>query len=75
MQMIKLSFKNPVISFLCLLAAICYLCPTEARASAEQQSNSQSEINPEAKDSTIVARIAYYTITREELAKRLMTEL
>jgi hypothetical protein len=75
MQMKKLSFKNPVIPFLCLLAAICYLCPAEVRASAEQQSNSQSEINPEAKDSTIVARIAYYTITKEELSKRLMTEL
>ena len=73
--MVKLSFKNPVISFLCLLAAICYLCPRQARASAEQQSNSQSEVNTEAKDSTIVARIAYYTITREELSKRLMTEL
>jgi hypothetical protein len=73
--MTKLVFKNPVVPFLCLLLAICYLCPAAARASAGQQPNSQSEIAPEAKDSTIAARIAYYTITRGELAKRLMTEL
>jgi hypothetical protein len=74
-EMTRLVFKNPVVPSLCLLAAICYLCPFAARASAEQQSNSQAEINPEAKDSTIVARIAYYTITRGELAKRLTAEL
>ncbi len=73
--MIKLLFKKPVVSFVWLLAAICYLCPTEAYASARQQSNSQSVINPAAKESILVARIAYYTITREELRKKLMTEL
>jgi len=73
--MIKLLFRKPVVPFLWLFAVICYLCPTEAYASAGQQSNSQSVINPAAKESIIVARIAYYTITREELEKRLMTEL
>ena len=73
--MINLLFKKPAAPFLLLLAAICYLCPTEAYASAAQQSNSQSVINPAAKESIVVARIAYYTITRGELQKRLMTEL
>ena len=73
--MIKLLFKKPAVSFLWLLATICYLCPTEAFASAGQQSNSQSVINPAAKESIVVARIAYYTIIRGELEKRLMTEL
>ena len=74
-QMIKLFFKKPVVPFLWLLATICYFCLTEAFASAGQQSNSQSAVNPAEKESTVVARIAYYTITREELQKRLMTEL
>jgi hypothetical protein len=73
--MIKLLFKKPVVSFLWLLASICYLCPIEAYSSAARQSNSQSVINPAAKESMIVARIAYYTITRGELRKRLMNEL
>lgn len=73
--MIKLLFKKPVVSFVWLLAAIFYLCPTEAYASARQQSNSQSVINPAAKESILVARIAYYTITKEELRKKLMTKL
>jgi len=73
--MTELSIKKPVVPFLWLLAAICLLYPTEAYASAQQQSTSQSDIKSEAKDSTIVARIAYYTITKDELEKRLMTEL
>lgn len=64
-----------VVFLLGLLAAICYFCPTQGYALAEQQSNSQSGINPSANESIIVARIAYYTITRDELAKRLTTEL
>lgn len=73
--MIKLLFNKSAVSFFWLLATICYLCPTEAFASAAQQSNSQSVVNPAAKESIVVARIAYYTIIREELEKRLMTEL
>ena len=46
-----------------------------AFASAGQKSNSESTVNTAAKESTIVARIAYYTITRGELEKRLMNEL
>jgi len=64
-----------VVSFLWLLTVICYSCPTESNASAEQQSNSESGINPDENESIVVARIAYYTITRDELEKRLMTEL
>ena len=64
-----------VVFFLWLLAAVSYLCSVEAYALAEQQSNSESGINPAAKEPVIVARIAYYTITRDELAQRLMTEL
>ena len=71
----KLLFKKPAAPFLWLLATICYLCPTEAYSSAAQQPNSQSVIDPAAKESIVVARIAYYTITRGELEKRLMTEL
>ena len=73
--MIKLLFKKPVVPFLLLLATICYLCLTETFASSGQRSNSQSAVNPAAKESTVVARIAYYTITRAELQKRLMNEL
>ncbi len=71
----KLLFKKPAAPFLWLLATICYLCPTEAYSSAAQQSNSQPVINPAAKESIVVARIAYYTIIKGELEKRLMTEL
>jgi hypothetical protein len=73
--MIKLLFKKPVVPFLLLLAMICYLCSIGVPASAGQPSNSQTAISPAAKESTVVARIAYYTITRGELEKRLMTEL
>ena len=61
--------------FIMLLAAVCYLCPSQVYASAGQQSNPQSGINPATKEPTIVARIAYYTITKEELSQRLMNEL
>lgn len=73
--MIKLLINKPTVFSLWLLAAICYSCPAETYASAEQQSNSQPGINPAEKESIIVAKIAYYTITKDELEKRLMTEL
>jgi hypothetical protein len=74
--MIKLLFKKPVVPFLLLLVMICYLCSVGSFASEKaQQPNSQTAVNPAAKESTIVARIAYYTITKGELEKRLMTEL
>jgi len=73
--MIKFLFKKPVVPFLSLLVMIWYLCSAGAFASEAQQSNSQTTVNPAEKESTIVARIAYYTITRGELEKRLMTEL
>jgi len=43
--------------------------------SAEQQSNGQPGVKSAAPESVTVARIAYYVITREELEKKLMTEL
>jgi len=70
----KFFFKKPVGPLL-LLLVICYMCSTGALASEQQRSNSQTAVNPAAKESTIVARIAYYTITRGELEKRLMNEL
>jgi hypothetical protein len=73
--MIKLLFKKPLVPVLLLLVTICNLCPTDVYASAGRQSNSQSAVSPAAKEPTIVARIAYYTITKGELEKRLMTEL
>jgi len=73
--MMKVIFKKSIVPFLLLLAAICNLCTTEAFASAGQQSNPQTAVSPGEKDSAIVARIAYYTITRGELEKRLMNEL
>ncbi|MHC4437404.1 MAG: peptidylprolyl isomerase [Planctomycetota bacterium] len=72
--MIKLLFEKPVIPFLLLLATICNLCVTDVFAT-EQQSNSRTAISPASKESTVVARIAYYTITRGELRKKLMTDL
>jgi hypothetical protein len=73
--MVKLLFKKPVVPFLLLLATICYLCSKGAFASAQQPSNSQTDVGTAATESTVVARIAYYTITRGELRKRLMNEL
>ncbi len=43
--------------------------------SAGQQSNGQPGVKSAAAESITVARIAYYVITREELEKKLMTEL
>jgi hypothetical protein len=74
-QMIKLILKKSIVPFLLLSAAICILCTTEAFASAPQQPNTQTAVSPAEKESAIVARIAYYTITRGELEKRLMNEL
>jgi hypothetical protein len=71
--MIKILFNKPVVSFFGLLAVICCFCSTEAQAT--QRSNSQSADKTSAKGSEVVARIAYYTITRGELEKRLMNEL
>jgi hypothetical protein len=69
-----ISYKSAVF-FLWLSAAVCYLCPSQVYASAGQQSNPQSGINTTAEEPTIVARIAYYTITKEELTQRMMNEL
>jgi hypothetical protein len=74
-QMRNLFLCKLAMSFLWLFAAVCYLCSLDAYAAAEQQSNSQSGINPDENESIVVARIAYYTITKDELEKRLMTEL
>lgn len=73
--MMKIFFKKPVVPVLLLAAVICYLCSAGAFASSGEQSNSQSVASPAEKESTVVARIAYYTITRGELEQRMMTEL
>lgn len=74
-QMMKVILKKSIVLFLLLLATICNLCSAGAFASAEQQPNPQTAVSPAEKESAIVARIAYYTITRGELEKRLMNEL
>ena len=53
---------------------LCF-CVTEASVSAGQQSSGQPLTKSAAAESITVARIAYYVITREELKKKLMTEL
>ena len=73
--MIKLFPNKPAVTFLWLLAAIFYFCFTGASFSAEQQSSEPPLVNSAAAESITVARIAYYEITREELQKRLTTEL
>ena len=73
--MVKLLFKKPLGAFLLLIVTICYLCPTGVPAPAQQPSSSQADVGTAEKESTVVARIAYYTITRGELRKRLMNEL
>jgi len=80
--MIKLYSNKAAVTFLWLLAAIFYSCVTEASVSAPQQSNvplgrggSRTARAQAAAEPTTVARIAYYVITREELEKKLMTEL
>ena len=67
--------KKLAVVFLWLFAAICYLCSTEAYCSVQQQPDSQSDAGSAENESTVVARIAYYTITRGELTKKLMNEL
>ena len=73
--MMKLFSNKPTVAFLWLLAAIFYFCPAELPASAEQKPSVQPPVKSAAGESTIVGRIAYYTITRGELEKRLMMEL
>jgi len=74
--MIKLYSNKQAVTFLWLLAAIFYFCATEASVSARQQSSGQPLVKSAlAAESITVARIAYYVITREELEKKLMTEL
>lgn len=73
--MIKLFPNKPAVTFLWLLAAIFYFRFTGASFSAEQQSSEPPLVNSAAAKSITVARIAYYEITREELQKRLTTEL
>jgi len=73
--MMKLFSNKPAAVFLWLSAAICYFCPVESPASAEQKPSVQTPVKSTAGESAIVGRIAYYTITRGELEKRLMMEL
>jgi len=86
--MIKLFSNKPAVTFLWLLAAIFYFCFAAGSTSAKQQTNAQpgkggSRTAPTQNvaastgptESITVARIAYYVITREELKKKLMTEL
>ncbi|GEM_PF-349647 len=73
--MIKLFSKKLTVTFLWLLAAIFYFCFTEASFSAGQQLNGPPGVKSATAESITVARIAYYVITREELEKKLMTEL
>jgi len=73
--MMKVILNKSTVPFLLLLAAISNLCSEGAFASAGQQPNPQTDVSPADKESSIVARIAYYTITKGELEKRLMNEL
>ena len=69
------SRTSSTVTFLWLLAAIFHFCFTEASFSAEQRTGDSQTAPAAVAESTTVARIAYYVITREELEKKLMTEL
>ncbi len=74
--MIKLYSTKPAVTFLWLSVAIFYFCATEASVSGRQQSSGPPLVkSAAAAESITVARIAYYVITKEELEKKLMTEL
>jgi len=75
--MIKLFSTKNTTAFLWLLASVFYFFFTEAPVYASQQSiRGGSRTAPTVAEQPVtVARIAYYVITREELKKKLMTEL
>lgn len=81
--MIKLFSNKLTVTFLWLLAAIFYFYFTEASFSAERQANARpgrsgsptARTQAAGEQPVTVGRIAYYVITREELEKKLMTEL
>jgi hypothetical protein len=80
--MIKLFSNKLTFIFLWLLATIFYFCFAEGSACASGQSNvppdrvgSRTAPTQVAAESITVARIAYYVITKEELEKKLLTEL
>jgi len=73
--MIKLFSIKHTTSLLWLLASVFYFLFAQAPAYASQPSNRQISANSASGESIPVASIAYYVITREELEKKLMTEL
>jgi len=73
--MTKLFSNKLALIFMGLLTAFCYLGTARAQTAGEPIRQRQSVVKPSAEPSDIVARIGDYTITSQELEKRLMTEL
>ena len=82
--MIKLSFNKLTLIFIGLLVAFCTLCIAKAQAprvrtprpaASRPAATKPAEVTPAQKPPTIVASIGNYTITDQELEKRLMMEI
>ena len=86
--MTKLCSNKLALAFIGLLIAFCHLDAARAqtarrgslagakpRQAGEPTRRGQSVVKPSAESSNIVARIGDYAITKQELEKRLMTEL
>ncbi|MHC4586469.1 MAG: peptidylprolyl isomerase [Planctomycetota bacterium] len=82
--MMKLSFNKLTLTFIGLLAVFCTLCFAKAQAPRVRTPRTGTPrpapkrpvvVKPVEKPPTIVANIGNYTITKQELEKRLMTEI
>jgi len=77
--MIKLSFNKLTMIFIGLLAAFCTLCLAKAQAprvrTGRPTASRPAAVKPAQEPPIIVANIDDYTINKQELEKRLLTEL
>lgn len=82
--MIKLSFNKLNLIFIGLLAVFCTLCFAKAQAprvrtgrppASRPPASRPAAVKPAEKPAIIVANIGNYSITKQELEKRMMTEI
>ncbi|MHC4726979.1 MAG: peptidylprolyl isomerase [Planctomycetota bacterium] len=77
--MMKLSFNKLTMTFIGLLAVFCALCLAKAQAPRVRPSRpvrqSPMAVKPVEAPPVVVANIGNYTITKQELEKRLTTEI
>ena len=77
--MMKLSFNKLNLAFIGLLTVFCTFCLAKAQAprvrTGRPAASRPAAVKPAEPPPTIVANIGDYTITKQELQKRLMTEI